>query len=146
MPLSYLGVALTLCCLLIVSLPYLYDRTICFCLPDLSRILPSFRSVCSIPETVILRSGSRCIAAISHSVLPCLPSYSVLITHASCGPLPLLTLLTTYLSVLVICVHHVTSFLLSSYCTLVSTLRSISQPIPKPLTDPGHLIVLYLYI
>ena len=61
-------------------------------------------------------------------------------------PLPLLTLLTTYLSVLVIRMHHVTSFLLISYCTLVSTLQSISQLIPKPLTDPGHLIVLDLYI
>ena len=60
--------------------------------------------------------------------------------------LPLLTLLTTYLPVLVIRMHHVTSFLLISYCTLVSTFRSISQLIPKPLTDPGHLIVLYLYI
>ena len=37
-PLSYPGVALTLCCLLIVLLPYLYDRTACFCLLDLSWI------------------------------------------------------------------------------------------------------------
>ena len=43
-PLSYLGVALILCCPFIVSLPYLYDRTVCFRLPDLSRILPPFRS------------------------------------------------------------------------------------------------------
>ena len=37
-PLSYPGVALTLCCLLIILLPYLYDRTACFRLPDLSWI------------------------------------------------------------------------------------------------------------
>ena len=39
-------------------------------------------------STVMLQSGSRCIAAMSPFVLPCLPSYSVLITHASCGPSP----------------------------------------------------------
>ena len=88
---------------------------------------------------------SRCVAAISYFVLLCLPSSFVLITHVSWGPVPP-DLLTTYLSVLVIRTHHTTRSLLISYCTLVSTLRSISQPIPKPLTELGHLIVLYLYI
>ena len=145
MPLSYFGVALTLCYSLIASLPYLYDQTICFRLPDLSWILPPFRSRLQYTRERVLRSGSRCVAAISHFVLPCLPSYFVLITHASCGPSPP-DLLMTRLSVLVIHVHHVTSFLLISYCTLVSTLWSISQLISKLLTDLGHLIVLYLYI
>ena len=87
-PLSYLGVALTLCYLLIVSLPYLYDRTACFRLPDLSWILPPFRSRLQYTRDRMLRSGSRCVAAMSPFVLSCLPSYSVLITHASCGPPP----------------------------------------------------------
>ena len=126
-PLSYSGVVLILCYLLIASLPYLYDRTACSRLPD----LPLIRS--------------RCIAAMSYFVLLCLPSSFVLITHVSWGPVPP-DLLTTYLSVLVIRTHHTSRSLLISYCTLVSTLRSISQPIPKPLTELGHLIVLYLYI
>ena len=87
-PLSYSGVALTLCCLLIISLPYLYDRTVCFRLSDLPRILPSFRSRLQYTRDRMLQSGSRCVAAISHFVLPCLPFFSVLITHASCGPFP----------------------------------------------------------
>ena len=50
--LSYSGVALTLCYPFIVSLPYLYDWTVCFRLPDLSWTLPHLEAVCNIPETV----------------------------------------------------------------------------------------------
>ena len=119
----------------------------------LDRLFPS-TGLTSDPAPVYIRFGkvatpsqvrSRCIAAISHSVLLCLPSYSVLITYASHDPFPPDSL-TTYPSVLVMCAYHMTHSLLISYCTLVSTLRSISQPIPKPLTELGHLIVLYLYI
>ena len=50
MPLSYLGVALTLCYSLIVSLPYLYNRTVVSVYRTYLGSCPHLGAVFSIPE------------------------------------------------------------------------------------------------